>query len=131
MRTAAVIQKMKERKYDALDEMIDIAETAKKTGDLETRLEVAKTLLPYVYPKLKHIEVDAQVNHGITVHVRQFVKPATAIEEENERLRLSGDSEPSESDRIDEAIRAQLPVGLGGHPDIIPDPFIPEKRKKV
>lgn len=152
MRTAQVIAKMKEKGYDALDELIDMAKDAKRNDDLETRLDIAKTLMPYVYPKLKHVEVDAQVNHGLTVHVRQFIKPERVnaddgsiqpIANPNSRaiegtgvqaaipVRSSAITGGQEISGEDLLRTAALPVSAGGHPDIIPDPELPEKRQKM
>lgn len=152
MRTAQVIAKMKEKGYDALDELIDMAKDARRNDDLETRLEIAKTLMPYVYPKLKHVEVDAQVNHGLTVHVRQFIKPERVNTDDGSIQPITNPNSrsiegtgvqaaiPVRSSALttrqeisgEELVRAAgLPVSAGGHPDIIPDPELPEKRQKM
>lgn len=132
MRTAAVIQKMKEKRYDPLEALIEVAQ---ETQDKALRVDIATTLMKYCYPQLKHVEVDAQVNHGISVQVRQFIKPSNVIQMENPDARtaiptgqklIQGESE-AECDPI----KAGLPVGAGGHRDIIPDPEIPTKSRKT
>ena len=132
MRTAAVIQKMKEARYDPLEALIDVAKT---TQDYEIKVDIAKTLMKYCYPQLKHVEIDAQVNHGITVQVRNFMKPNNVIHLEKQDDKITGPNQPigipTKAGAEGNPITAGLPTGAGGHPDIIPDPEIPTKRKTV
>lgn len=131
MRTAAVIQAMKEKRYDPLKELIDIAMKADTPRD--EKIDIAKSLMKYAYPQLKHVEVDAQVNHGLTVQVRQFVKPDSVIGTEKEDAKIAGHGQPigipASAGTVVDVGAAALPVGAGGHPDIIPDPELPTKRK--
>lgn len=55
--------------YDPLDQLVQFAQAESTSG--ETKLKIAETLLPYMYPKLSSITLDAEVSG--TSHAPQAV----------------------------------------------------------
>lgn len=130
MRTAAVIQALKENRYDPLKDLIHLA---KSTDDPDVKIDVAKVLLPYCYPKLKHVEIDANVNHGLRIEVKNFVKQAVEreaieaeVEEPNVTRRIEGTGVGEAKYYTDPGAA----LGFGGHPDILPEPELPRTKGK-
>ncbi len=49
--------------YDPLEVMVACAQASDTTPD--TRLKIAETLLPYMYPKLSNVTLEAEVSVGV------------------------------------------------------------------
>jgi hypothetical protein len=82
-RTQAAIQKMATAAYDPMQALIDIAQNP--STPLDTKIDCHKTLIKYIYPTLKHVEMDAQIKSDLIVQVKQFVKPEKVIQIESAR----------------------------------------------
>lgn len=115
-RTQAVIQKMKEHRYDPLDALINVAKDDRVP--LDVRIDCHKTLIKYVYPTLKHVEIDAQVKQDLIVQVKQFVKPEKVVPiGEKHDKQLTGQGIPIGG----QIIEARVAGAINGHPDILAD----------
>lgn len=51
---------MQKRNYCPLEEIVNIAQAPET--HLDTKLHIAETLLPYMYPKLSSVEIEADMN---------------------------------------------------------------------
>ena len=116
-RTQAAIQLMKEAGYDPLKELIRIAQNPAVA--LEDRIDCHKALIKYVYPTLKHVEVDAQIKQDLIVQVKQFMRPekVVSIEGARDAKQLTGQGIPIEDSSTELRALGQLQ----GHPAILPD----------
>lgn len=116
-RTQAAIQLMKEANYDPLKELIRIAQDDRVA--LEDRIDCHKALIKYVYPTLKHVEVDAQIKQDLIVQVKQFMRPekVVSIEGARDAKQLPGQGVPIQ----DSATELRALGQLQGHPAILPD----------
>jgi hypothetical protein len=56
----AAREAMQKFNYDPLDVLVQFAQL--ETTNQDTKLEIAQTLLPYMYPKLSNVTMDAEVS---------------------------------------------------------------------
>ena len=60
----AAKEAMQRFNYDPLETLVLFAQDANTNND--TKLEIAQTLLPYMYPKLSNVTIDGEVISNVT-----------------------------------------------------------------
>lgn len=140
-RSQAVIQKMKERRYDPLDALIDIAQHP--DTELETAVDIHKTLMKFAYPTLKHVDIEAQVKSDLIIQIKQFRNPNTPeivdLEKESNNafgsefgqfrpvgesrtpIPIGRDHDAVVESLVNSAVDLKSAASLGGHRDVLPD----------
>jgi hypothetical protein len=88
---------------DPADALLRIAEEAEAIGDLALAIEAWKGLLPYVYARPKPVQIEPDT--------------VVALVELLEEARRADDEEPSESDRIRDAMLGRMAEVLGLSPE--------------
>lgn len=84
-RTDLLIKKMKAKRYDPMDSLIDIAMDA--DTPLDMRIDCHKILAKHTYPTLKSVEMEANVQTVFNIQLEDF---ASRLKEKNNVIPIEG-----------------------------------------
>jgi hypothetical protein len=111
-RTVAAYQYMVSRRYNPLEELIDISNDAKSVGDTDKVIAIAKLLMPYHYPSMKNKVSDEQ-SKELQINIRNFTseKSVPRVHEPDFKV-VDGELVPLQDRDI---------LTEQSHPDVIPE----------